>query len=56
MFRMSQPWEDLVEVSRQTLQCKGAKGKMGLACSRGRREAIWNGVNLGESEVGGDDT
>jgi len=48
MFRMSQPWEDLGEVSRQTLQCKRAKGKMGLACSRGRREAIWNGMNLGE--------
>lgn len=56
MFRMSQPWEDLVEVSRQTLQCKGAKGKMGLEYTRGKRETMWNGLNLGESEVGGDDT
>lgn len=47
---------DLVEVSRKTLQCKGTKGKMILACSRSRREAMCNGVNLRESEVGGNDT
>lgn len=50
MFGMSQPWEDLLEVSRQMEQCKRAKGEMSLACSGIEGKPCgWSRVRWGDS-------